>query len=123
MPAGAVADEDRMSPWRDLGADLQQVGVHGFGVGVGHDHRRADRPVGTDGAEDVGGDVSVISHHQRARANRRPDIGVAALLADAGLVLKPDLYGTDGGGLRERGSDQVGDVFLKVASASGSFFG
>jgi hypothetical protein len=47
---------------------------------------------------------------------------MAALLADAGFVLEPDLYGA-GCGLWERGSDQVGEVFLKAASASGSFCG
>jgi hypothetical protein len=36
--------------------------------------------------------MPVITHHQRARADRRPDIGVAALLADPRFVLKPYLY-------------------------------
>jgi hypothetical protein len=43
----------------DLDADLHEVGVHGFGVGVGHDHGRADATVRTDGAEDVGRDMAV----------------------------------------------------------------
>src|SRR3546814_4119438 len=92
MPAGAIADQYGMSPRRDLGADLAQVGVHGLGIGVGHDHGGADGAVGADGSEDVGGDVPVVAHHARARADRCPDVGVAALLADAGLVprVKPE---------------------------------
>src|SRR3546814_11226567 len=103
MPAGAIADQYGMSPRRDLGADLAQVGVHGLGIGVGHDHGGADGAVGADGSEDVGGDVPVVAHHARARADRRPDVGVAALLADAGFVLEPDLYRAGGGRRRERG--------------------
>src|SRR3546814_5360619 len=100
MPAGAIADQYGMSPRRDLGADLAQVGVHGLGIGVGHDHGGAPRlrggrllpSVGADGSEDVGGDVPVVAHHARARADRCPDVGVAALLADAGFVprVKPE---------------------------------
>jgi len=76
-----------------------------------------------DGAEQIGRGVPVIARHARARADRRPDIGVAAFLADPGFVLEPDFYRAAGRGGREGGFDQVGEVFLKAASASGSFCG
>jgi len=66
--------------------------------------------LGADGAKDVGGIMAVIAHHQRARAHRRPDIGVASLLADAGFVLEPDFYRCAGRGAFERLADQVGKV-------------
>jgi hypothetical protein len=31
--------------------------------------------------------VSVVAHHRRARADRRPDVGQAALLSHPGFVL------------------------------------
>ena len=123
MPTGAIADQHGMGVGRDLGADLPQGLVHRLGIGVGHDHGGSDGAVGADGAENVGGDVPVVAHHQRAGADRSPDVGVSALLAHAGLVLEPDFYGATKRGLGERGFDQIGEVFLKAASASGSFFG
>ena len=123
MPARSVAEEYGLRAWRHLGADLLKVFVHGLGVGVGHDHGGARGARGADGAEDVGRDVPVVANHRWARADRRPDVGVAALLAYAGFVLKPDFEGTAGGRLGQRGFDQAGEVFLKVASAAGSFCG
>ena len=123
MPAGAIADEYGVSPWRDRGADLHEMYVHGMCRRVGHDHGGPDGAVGTDGAEDVGGDVAIVADHPGARADRGPDVGVAALLAYARFVLEPDFEGAADGGFRERGFDQVGEVFLKVTSASGSFCG
>jgi len=42
---------------------------------------------------------------------------VAAFLAYARFVLEPDFDRSADGGFRERGFDQVGEVFLKVSSA------
>src|SRR6202035_4119340 len=123
MPAGAIADEDGVGTGRDLGADLLKMPVHGLGVGVGHDHGRPNRAGGADGAEYVGGDMAVVADHAGPRADRRPDVGVTAFLAYAGLVLKPDFERAALCGLRKRGPDQIGEVFLKAASASRSFCG
>ncbi len=48
---------------------------------------------------------------------------MAALLAYASLILEPDFEWTAGCGLGEFGVDQIGEVFLKAASAWGSFLG
>jgi len=48
---------------------------------------------------------------------------VAAFLTDAGFILKPNFYWAADRGVGERGSDQVGEGFLKMTSASGSFCG
>ena len=64
-----------------------------------------------------------VAPHQGAGADRRPDVGVSALLTDAGFVLEPDFHRAEGRGPEERGFDQADEVFLKVASASGSFLG
>ena len=83
MPAGAVADQYGVGAGRDLGADFLQMRIHRLGVGVGHDHGRADASLWADGPENVGGNVPVVAHHQRARADRRPYVGVSAFLTDA----------------------------------------
>lgn len=123
MPACAVADQYGVGARRDLEADFLQMRVHRLCVGVGHDHGRADAALWADGAENVGGDVPVVAHHQGAGADWRPDVGVTAFLTDAGFVLEPDFHWAEGRGPEEGGFDQADEVFLKVASASGSFLG
>ena len=123
VPAGAVAEQDGMGARRDLGADLFQMLTHCFGVDGRHDDRGADGAVRADGAEQVGGVMAVVAHHQRARADRRPDIGVCSLLPDPGFVLEPDLDRRAGGAAEQRILQQAGEVFLKASSASATFFG
>ena len=88
--------------------------IHNLGVGIGHDHGRSDGAVGTDGTENIGGDVPVVAHHEGTRADRCPDGGVAALLANAGLVLEPDFYRAGQSGSAKGGFDQIGEFFLKA---------
>src|SRR5580698_1329425 len=123
MPAGSIADKKSVSSRGDLGADLHKVLIHGLGGRIGHDHGGADSAIGADGAEEVGGDMTVVADHAGARADRGPDVGVTALLTYARFILKPDFQRPAGRGFRERGFDQVGEVFLKASSASGSFCG
>ena len=52
-----------------------------------------------------------------------PDTGVAAVLADAGLVLEPDFYRAGQSGPGKRSFDQTGEFFLNPVPASGSFLG
>ena len=67
--------------------------------------------------------MTVIAHHQRARADRGPDIGMGSLLADSGLVLEPDLDRPANGAGEPRILQQTGEVFLKTSSASAIFLG
>src|ERR1019366_9494079 len=67
--------------------------------------------------------MPVIAHHQRAGANRSPDLGVGSLLTHPGLVLEPYFYGADGLAVGKRGLGKAGEAFLKTASASAFFFG
>jgi hypothetical protein len=97
--------------------------VHRLGVGVGHDHGGSDAALWADGAENIGGDVPVVAHHQGAGADRDPDVGVSAFLTDPGFIREPDFRRAEGRAPEEGGFDQTDEVFLKVASASGSFLG
>ena len=76
---------------RDGAGDLGEVRVHRLGVGEGHDEAGGHAARRTGGAEDVGPVVAGVAHGAGAAAAARPDAGERALLADAGLVLEPDL--------------------------------
>src|SRR5277367_673591 len=112
-----------MGAGHDLGADLSQMLIHRLCVGRWHDDGSPDATSGADGAKQVGGVMTIVSHHERARADWRPDVGMGPLLADTCFVLKPDLYRRAGGAAEQRILQQSAEVFLKARSAAGSFFG
>ncbi len=64
MPASPVADQDGVRRLGNLRADFLQVQVHRLGIGVRHDHRGADAARRADRAEQVGGGMAVVVHHQ-----------------------------------------------------------
>src|SRR5205823_13741753 len=123
MPSGTVADQYRVRTGRHLCADLLQVLVHGFGVDERHDDRGAGAARRTDRAEQISGIMAVVAYHRRARADRGPDVGDRALLADAGFVLEPDLDRLADRRRRQRLGYQLGEVFLNASWAAVSCFG
>src|ERR687896_284700 len=92
MPARLIEQEDGMGVRRDRRADLDEMRLHRLRVAPGHDQPgalalgRADRP------EDIGPRGPLVVRRARARAAPRPAAGDLVLLADARLVLEPDLY-------------------------------
>ena len=78
---------------------------------------RADRP------EQPGGVVAVITHPGRTRAPLGPDMGQRALLADPGLVLKPDLDLFVGRVRRQCRRYMLGEVFSNASCAARSRLG
>ena len=72
--------------------DLHEVQVHCLGVAGRQDQGRALALLGADRAEDVGGGGALIAGRTWACAALRPSAGDLVLLADASLVLKPNLY-------------------------------
>jgi hypothetical protein len=74
-----------------LRADFLEVQVHRIDIDVRQDERGTDPACGTNGAEDVGPFVSLIPWPARAASFLRPDVGQAALLADPGFILPPEL--------------------------------
>ena len=83
----------------------------------------ADAALGADRAEEVGPVVAGVARRARARAALRPDPGERALLADAGLVLEPDLERLAPRGLGQRRRYRLGEVFLNASCAAGSALG
>ena len=62
--------------------------LHGVGVGVRQDQRRAGSACGTDSAEQIGVFVALVGRLAWSRSAPGPLPDAAILLADAGLVLK-----------------------------------
>ena len=91
MPSGAVEQQHGVGAFGDMARDFVEVELHGLGVGVGQRERRADTARRTNGAEQIGVVVTLIGGLARPRPALCPLPDLAVLLADAGLVLEPDL--------------------------------
>ena len=117
MPPGAIQQQDGMRARRDMAADLNQMQVHRLGIGLGQDKGGAGAARRTDRAEDVGPVIALIARRRRPGALFRPDVGQAALLADACFILPPELDRLAAGLGRDGVSDQCGKVFLCASCA------
>ena len=115
VPAGAVQCDDGVRARSYLSADLGQVQVHRGGVDKWEHERGADPSGRADGTEQIRPVVSLIAWSARTAALVRPDVGQAALLADAGFVLPPQLDRFAARVLWDRGGDQLGKLFLCAA--------
>jgi len=93
MPAGLIDEKRRVCARRDLNGDFGQVQVHGLRVASGHDEGCTLSVLGADRAEDISRGGSLVRRRARTRAALGPTAGDLVLLADAGLVGEPDLYG------------------------------
>jgi len=93
MPARLIDEKHGVCAWRDLGGDFGEMEVHRLCIASWHDERRALAVLGTDRAEDIGRGGSLVRRRARTRAALGPTAGDLVLLADAGLVGEPDLYG------------------------------
>ena len=121
MPAGLIEDKDGVSAGAHVGADLIEVMLHALGVGALHDDSRAGPAGRADGAEQIGAAGAQIGHLARAGSAPGPDPRALGLLADAHLVLKPDLYGRGEGLTLTDLRHLVGEVFLNASRATSSW--
>ncbi len=121
VPSGLVEQDDGVCAGGDGLRYLRQMQGHGFGVATGQDESGALALGWADGAEDVGRSVALVVRGGRAGPPSRPAPGDLVLLADAGLVLEPDLYRLASGLTGGYPFQEGGEVFLK-ASASAAFW-
>ena len=118
VPAGLIEDENGMRSGRDMLGDLLQMKVHGEGVALGKDERRAFAFLGTDRAENVSRGGALIMGRAGARSLLGPAAGDLVLLPDPGLVLEPDFYFFGGDAFFARDFLQArGEAFLKSSIA------
>ena len=118
VPSGLIDHQHGVGPGIDREADLGQVRLHGLGVAPWHDQARALALGRADRTEYVGPLGALVVRGSRPGPTPGPTPRDLVLLADAGLVGKPQLYIR---ACRELGADlrQLGwKSFLKSATAS-----
>ena len=118
MPAGAIERDHGVGAGADVGADLGEMQAHRLAVDLGQDQADAEIARRTDGAEEIGRCMALIARHGGAGPLAGPEIGQAALLADAGLILPPEFDRLAARMLRDCASDQIGEVFLCASCAA-----
>jgi hypothetical protein len=74
----------------DVARDFVEVKLHHVGVGVGQHEGRPDAAGRADRAEQIGVVVALVGGLPWPRSAPGPLPNLAVLLADAGLVFKPD---------------------------------
>ena len=118
MPTGLIHQYNSVSARGDGERYFCQMERHGFGIAQGQYQPCTLAVLRTDSAEDPGRGPALIF----GRTRPCPPLGPAArdlvLLADARLVLEPNLYGFDVDRLFARDFTQArGEVFLKSSIA------
>ena len=96
----------------DVARDFVEVELHRFGVGIGQRERRADAARRADGAEQIGVVVALVGRLARPGSPSGPLPDLAVLLADAGLVLEPDLDGRSRRQIGQMRLQRRAEVFL-----------
>ena len=121
--SGAVEKQHGVGALGDMARDFVEMELHRLGVGVGQGERRSDAAGWANGPEQVGAVVALVGGLARPRSALGPLSNLAVLLADAGLVLKPDF---DRRGFRqavEMGAQRAREVFLNAATIRSSWAG
>ena len=118
VPAGLIHQYDSMGAGCHGERYLGEMQRHGLGIAKRQDQPGALAKLRANRAEDVGRLGPLVLRRRRAGSSSGPAPRDLVLLADAGFVLEPDLYGR---ALREGGADrcQLGSEapFLKASRA------
>jgi len=104
----------------DITRDFVEVELHHVSVGVRQREGRSDAASRADCAEQIGVVVALVRGLARARPAPGPLPNLAVLLADAGLVLKPDFDRRRLGDAIEMSLQRVREVFLKASTIRSS---
>jgi hypothetical protein len=112
VPPGAVEQQHGVRTFGDMAADFIEMKLHGLGIGKRQRQRRPGSPRRADGAEQVGALVALVGGLAGARPPPGPLPHNAVLLADAGLVLEPDLDRCSLGQIGQMRAQRAGEVFL-----------
>ena len=107
----------------DGAADFLEMGLHGLGIGIGHDQTGGLALGRADGAEDPSPLRTLVLRCARAGAALCPAPGELVLLSNARFVLPPDLYLGAGRQARLYGFDPGREVFLNASSSASSCSG
>ena|SRR5271155_5427347 len=123
MPSGAIEQQDGVGALSDIARDLVEVKLHHVGVRVGQRQSRSDTASRTDRAEQIGVVVALVGGLSGPCSTPGPLADEAVLLADPGLVLKPDLDRGRLGEAFEMGLQRAWEVFLNASTIRSSCAG
>ena len=104
----------------DVARDFVEVELHHVSVGVGQREGRSDAPRRADRAEQIGVVVALVGGLPWPRSAPGPLPNLAVLLADAGLVFKPDFDRRRLGQAVEMSLQRAREVFLKASTVRSS---
>ena len=107
----------------DVAADLVEMKLHGFGVGMRKRERRPGATGRADGAEQIGAGVALIGRLAGSCATSCPLADDAVLLADPGFVLPPDLDRLSFRQVGQMRLQRAREVFLYASTISASCAG
>jgi len=119
MPPGLIEQQDGMCARGDVKGDLLEVHAHRLAVAPGHHNARDLAISGTDRAEQPCRRAPLILGCRWPSAALGPAPGELGLLADAGLVLPPQLYRRSSREPPFELCQTGGEAFLKSAMSSG----
>jgi hypothetical protein len=99
-----------------MARDFVEVKLHHVGVGVGQRERGSDPAGGADRAEQIGIVIALVGRLPWPRSAPGPLPNLAVLLADARLVLKPNLDRRCLGQAFEMSLQRARKVFLNAST-------
>jgi len=120
VPSGPVEEQNSVGVLGDVARDFVEVELHHVGIGIGQREGRPDAAGRADRAEQIGVVIALVGGLPWPLPAPGPLPNQAVLLADAGLVLKPDF---DRRGLRqsfEMGLQRAWEVFLNASTIRSS---
>lgn len=107
----------------NVAADLVEVKLHGFGVGMRQGERCTFAACRADGSEQIGVLVTLVGRLSRTRAAFCPLPNQAVLLADAGFILEPYLYRCAFRQVGQMGLQRAREIFLNASTVTASCAG
>ena len=120
MPSGAIEQQDGMRPLGDVARDFVEVKLHHVGISIGQRQRRSHASRRADRAEQIGVVVALVGGLPWPRSAPGPLPNLAVLLADAGLVFKPDFDRRRLGQAVDMSLQRAREVFLKASTVRSS---
>ena len=104
----------------DVAGDFVEVELHHVSVGVGQHEGRPDAAGRADRAEQIGVVVALVGGLPWPRSAPGPLPNLAVLLADAGLVFKPDFDRRRLGQAVDMSLQRAREVFLRASTIRSS---
>ena len=104
----------------DVARDFVEVELHHVGVGIRKRQCRPDTAGGADRAEQIGVVIALVGGLPGPRPALGPLPNLAVLLADAGLVFKPDFDRRRLGQAVDMSLQRAREVFLKASTVRSS---